>query len=79
MDVGEHEWPTDFDFGDAETDHRLPDNADEAMDAAFELEKVGDWDAAIAAYRKIADRWPEHATYITNCITGVQCKIDAAR
>lgn len=79
MDVGLFDWPDDFDFGDAEPKPQQPGNADDAIDAASKVDKMGDWDAAIAAYRNVADRWPEHATYAANCIADVQRKIDATR
>ena len=79
MDVGSFDWPDDFDFGDAEPEPQPLDNADDAIDAASKLDKIGDWQAAIAAYRGVADRWPEHATYVANCIVEVQRKIDATR
>ena len=78
MDVGSFDWPDDFDFGDDEPETRSPENADEAIDAAYKLDQLGDWDAAIAAFRDVANRWPEHATYAANCIAEVQRKIDAA-
>ena len=79
MDVGVSDWPEDFDYSDVELDPEPPGNAEEAIDAASKLEREGDWDAAIAAYRAVADRWPEHATYIANCIADVQRKVDASR
>lgn len=30
------------------------------------LDRNSDWDAAIALCRVVADRWPEHSTYIDN-------------
>jgi hypothetical protein len=79
MDVGSFDWPDDFDFGVTDTKPDSPDNADDAMDAASKLEKGGDWDDAITAYEAIADRWPEHARYVANCIADVQRKLDASR
>jgi len=79
MNVGTFDWPDDFDFGDAESEPLRPDNVDDAIDAASKLDKLGDWHAAIDAYRGIADRWPEHATYVANCIADVKRKLDATR
>ena len=79
MDIGSLKWPDDCDFGDAETAPAEPDNADDAIDAATKLDKLGDWDGAIVAYRTVSVRWPEHTTYIANCIANVQRKIDANR
>lgn len=53
------------------------DNADDAIAAASKLNANGSWDASIAAYRAAGERWPEHATYIENCIADVQRKLDA--
>ena len=78
MDVGETDWPEDFDFGEEETAEPVELTAEHALDTALALEKNGDWLEAITAYRDIADRWPEHATYATNCVSAIQRKIDAA-
>ena len=77
MDVGSLNWPDYCDFEDAETDPKETGNADDAIDAATKLDKMGDWDGAIVAYRTVSVRWPEHTAYITNCIANVQRKIDA--
>jgi hypothetical protein len=53
------------------------DNADDAIAAASKLDAIGEWHASIAAYRVAAERWPEHAAYIGNCIASVQRKLDA--
>ena len=79
MNVGSLNWPADCDFEDVETDRNEPGNADDAIDAAKKLDQMGEWDAAISAYRTISDRWPEHTTYIANCIAVVQRKIDGTR
>lgn len=79
MDVGTIDWPDGFDFGDAATAPKTPDNIDDAIDDALKLDKTGDWDAAITAYQSVADRWPEHSTYIANCIADVRRKLDATR
>ena len=79
MDVGSLAWPSDFDFGEAESDAEMSDTVEDAMDAASLLDKSGEWEEAIAAYREIAGRWPEHAAYVENCISEVQRKIDAAQ
>ena len=54
------------------------ENADDAIAAASKLDTMGDWHASIAAYRAAAERWPEHSTYIDNCIADVQRKLDAS-
>ena len=79
MDVGSLNWPADCDFEDAETDPKEPGNADDEIDAAKKLDQMGDWDSAIVAYRSVSNRWPEHTTYIANCIAVVQRKIDGTR
>jgi len=53
-------------------------NADDAIAAASKLDRNGHWDGAIALYRLAADRWPEHATYIENCIEDITKKQTAA-
>lgn len=77
MDVGTFDWPEDFDYGEADEDDRPERTADESLDAASRLDKTGDWAEAIAAYRQIGERWPEHANYAANCIEQIQQKIDA--
>ena len=79
MDVGESDWPEDFDFAGEQPEPELPENAEDAIDAATQLERSGDWDEAIATFRAVAQRWPEHKTYIANCIAAVQRKIDASQ
>lgn len=79
MDVGSFDWPDDFNFDVTEVEVESPVDADDALDAAAKLDKIGDWDAAIAAYRDIANRWPAHTTYAGNCIADVQRKLDAAQ
>jgi len=50
------------------------DNADDVLAAASKLDRNGDWGAAIELYRLAGDRWPEHATYIENCIKDISKK-----
>ena len=53
---------------------RSPDDyhdPEDAIAAASRLDSLGDWDAAIALYRSAAERWPEHAKYIENCINDI--------
>ena len=60
---------------------RLPDDyndPDDAIAAASRLDSLGDWDAAISLYRSVAERWPEHSTYVTNCIADIDQKQTAA-
>lgn len=54
------------------------DDADDAMAAASRLDSLGDWDAALSLYRSVAERWPEHSTYVTNCIADITQKQSAA-
>jgi hypothetical protein len=54
------------------------DVVDDAIAHAAHLDTIGDWDAAILAYREAADRWPEHAKYIDNCIAEIARKRSAA-
>ncbi|WP_442511484.1 hypothetical protein SH528x_003165 [Novipirellula sp. SH528] len=78
MDVGNIDWPDDFDVDD-HVETPSPELSEEAaLDNAARLDEIGDWQDAIVAYRNIIDRWPEHATYASNCISAIQYKIDAA-
>lgn len=83
MDVGEMGWPDDFDFGEENEDGddtpKAPADVDQAVDAAFKLETEGEWDAAIAAFQMVADRWPEHSEYVENCIADVKRKLDSTK
>ncbi|TWU54345.1 hypothetical protein Poly51_30620 [Rubripirellula tenax] len=78
IDVGEIDWPEDFDFEEAESVSTTPDNIEDAIDAASRLDSRGDWDEAIVAYKDAASRWPDHATYIGNCIREIEGKRNAA-
>lgn len=51
------------------------DDADDATAAASRLDSLGDWNAAIRLYRSVAERWPEHETYTTNCISELDSKL----
>ena len=79
MDVGTFDWPEDFDYGEEEetTERQTPQSAEDAIDAASDLDRTGEWDQALIAYQAIEERWPEHAEYIANCIKEVQRKIDS--
>ncbi|TWT50764.1 hypothetical protein Pla22_35070 [Rubripirellula amarantea] len=79
MDVGELDWPEDFYFDESESKAIVHNNVEDAIDAAANLDSRGDWDEAIIAYSEAATQWPEHATYINNCILEIQNKRDAAR
>ncbi len=79
MDVGSTGFPDDFDFGEVDQAPARELTVDEALDAAAQLDSEGDWDEAINAFREIATRWPEHATYASNSIAAIQAKIDAAK
>ncbi len=80
IDVGTIDWPEDFDFSEGEEASDQPIlNVDEALDAALRLDNDGDWDEAIAAYLDIAQRWPEHASYVANCVSMIERKIDVSR
>ena len=54
------------------------DSADDVLAHAAHLDKIGEWEQAISTYRDAAERWPEHATYIDNCITEITSKQSAA-
>jgi hypothetical protein len=76
MDIGTLNWPDDYDFEEVEKDQVEHANADDAIAAAKKLDQMGEWDAAVHAYRYVSGRWPEHTTYMANCIAVVQRKID---
>ena len=46
-------------------------NAEEALAAAASLDQNGEWDTAVALYQSVAQRWPEHALYVANCIKSI--------
>ena len=50
------------------------DNAEDAMAAASKLDALGNWDAAAAIYEDVAERWPDHAAYIQECLNTIQEK-----
>jgi hypothetical protein len=78
MDVGTDQWPEDFDFGEDVDETNLDVTDEEALDAAIELDRSGDWHEALSAYRDVAKRWPQHHVYANNCISAIQHKIDTA-
>ncbi len=49
-------------------------NSEDAVAAAIQLDMQGDWDVAIALYREVARRWPEHEHYVQECITRLEEK-----
>jgi hypothetical protein len=63
----------------AENAPAIGDNADDVLAAASQLDKRGDWDAAIALYRSAALRWPEHTGYVEKCIAEIARKQTAAK
>ncbi len=76
MDVGTFEWPEGVDVeGTAAAEGKEP-TAEDDLDAALKLERAGDWQEAMDAYRAVADQWPEYATYANNCIASIQRKIN---
>ena len=82
MDVGSFDWPEGFDFSEAEAEPKAEEKTvvfateDEAIDAAARLNSSGEWQAAIAAYRQVAERWPEHETYALNCIAEIERRLE---
>lgn len=54
------------------------DSADDILAHAAHLDKVGEWEEAIAIYRDAAQRWPEHTDYVRNCIAEIEVKRSAA-
>jgi hypothetical protein len=61
-----------------ERDPEAFSDPEEAIAAATKLDSMGDWDDAIAIYRRVASRWPEHASYAENCISAINRKQVAA-
>jgi hypothetical protein len=49
-------------------------NPEDALAAASKMDMHGDWDDAIALYRRVAERWPEHLEYSNKCIEAIQEK-----
>jgi hypothetical protein len=49
-------------------------NDEDAIAAASLLERQGEWKSAVAQYRAVAVRWPEHAEYVANCIKQIEKK-----
>lgn len=49
-------------------------NAEDALSAASRLDTQGDWDAAIELYQFSAERWPEHQSYIEQCVDQIRKK-----
>lgn len=49
-------------------------SAEDAFQAASELDALGSWDQAIALYQYGADRWPEHRSYAENSINRIRGK-----
>jgi hypothetical protein len=52
-------------------DQRTPEHyndADDTMIAASRLDAQGEWDAAIALYKSVRERWPEHEAYVQKCL-----------
>lgn len=56
-----------------------PDSADDAIARAAQLDRDGQWEVAMDVYRQAAERWPEHAHYIDNCMTAITRKQKAAK
>lgn len=54
------------------------ESADDLLAHAAQLDAAGEWDRAIGVYRDAAARWPEHATYVENCISAIASKKSAA-
>jgi hypothetical protein len=58
--------------------HDACSSVDDTVAAASNLDKAGDWDAAIELYRTVAARWPEHKKYAEACIDEIVKKQNAA-
>lgn len=53
-------------------------SAEDALAAAVQLDESGQWDASVAMFRAIADRWPEQARYCDATIREIRQKQDLA-
>lgn len=49
-------------------------NAEDALAAAALLDRIGEWNSAIALYEHSAKRWPNQQLYISACITAIHEK-----
>jgi hypothetical protein len=52
-------------------------SADDALTAAAKLDMLGEWDEAINLYCYAAGQWPEHKSYVNECIKAINAKKEA--
>jgi len=46
----------------------------DALEPASRLEQLGDWDAAVVLYERVAKRWPENQHYVEECVKVIRQK-----
>ena len=63
---------TKVDIGDRAPSEYL--NAEDALGAAGKLDQLGESDKAITIYSDALSKWPEHKTYIVNCLDEIKKK-----
>jgi hypothetical protein len=51
---------------------------DDALSAASRLEHSGEWAAAAKIYESVAQRWPEHREYVSNCLEAIRLRESVA-
>jgi hypothetical protein len=50
------------------------DNEGDGLEAASRLEQLGDWDAAVLLYERVAEKWPENKHYVDECVKVIREK-----
>jgi hypothetical protein len=55
------------------------DNPEDALALASQLDKQGEWHAAVDLYNYVAERWPEQMNYAFACIREINAKRDLAQ
>ena len=58
-------------FGQKEPNDESPEDV---LSLASKLDQEGNWEEALKLYRTAAQRWPEQAGYIENCIAAIEAK-----
>ena len=61
------------DLSESETIEDYQD-AESALEAAADLDMLGDWDHAVSVYESAAAKWPEHREYVDACIRQINDK-----
>jgi hypothetical protein len=53
--------------------------ADDALESASKLDQLGEWDAAIALYETISQKWPDNSDYVSQCMKQIRQKQSVSR